>query len=164
MSEDHKPSAAGEIARIEKAGGFVNVNGRINGNLNLSRSLGDMKYKQVGDLMPSEQMITAEPDITTTELRPDDKFFVIACDGVWDVLENQEICDFVSERMYPTDQPVQFATSGATAAFSGGSKKPMSTEDIVKDIFEYCVADDPKKSQGIGGDNMTAMIVLLKEK
>ncbi len=161
LSEDHKPTDAVEMARIEEAGGFVNVNGRINGNLNLSRSLGDMKYKQVKSLLPSEQMITAEPDFTITEIQPTDKFFVLACDGVWDVLSNQEMCDFVCERMFPTNEPLKFKTAAASAAFANGMCERMSTEEIVRDIFDYCVADDPKKTQGIGGDNMTAMIVEL---
>jgi len=52
------------MSRITKAGGFINSFGRVNGNLNLSRSIGDLKYKQTAGLPPSEQMITAEPDIT----------------------------------------------------------------------------------------------------
>jgi hypothetical protein len=42
--------------------------GRINGNLNLSRSLGDLKYKQLFHLKREEQIISAEPDITITDL------------------------------------------------------------------------------------------------
>lgn len=45
MSIDHKPELQQEKARIEKAGGFVEEN-RVKGILNLSRSLGDLEYKQ----------------------------------------------------------------------------------------------------------------------
>jgi len=45
MSIDHKPSNQNERNRIERAGGKVS-NGRINGGLNMSRSLGDFAYKQ----------------------------------------------------------------------------------------------------------------------
>lgn len=51
------------MRRITNAGGFVNQFGRVNGNLNLSRSIGDLKYKQVPGIHPAGQMITAEPDI-----------------------------------------------------------------------------------------------------
>jgi len=44
MSEDHKPDNEVERLRISKAGGFV-TDGRVNGNLNLSRALGDLEYK-----------------------------------------------------------------------------------------------------------------------
>ena len=52
-----------EMKRITLAGGFVNQFGRVNGNLNLSRSIGDLKYKQNPNIPPAAQMITAEPDI-----------------------------------------------------------------------------------------------------
>jgi len=52
-----------ELKRISEAGGFVNQFGRVNGNLNLSRSIGDLKYKQLSHIPPAGQMITAEPDI-----------------------------------------------------------------------------------------------------
>ena len=44
MSEDHKPDNAGEMARIQRSGGFVE-DGRVNGMLALSRALGDFEYK-----------------------------------------------------------------------------------------------------------------------
>ena len=45
LSVDHKPEIDTEKERIMKAGGFI-TNGRINGNLNLSRALGDLEYKR----------------------------------------------------------------------------------------------------------------------
>jgi len=45
MSIDHKPDLIEENNRISKAGGFV-IEGRVNGNLNLSRALGDLEYKK----------------------------------------------------------------------------------------------------------------------
>ena len=69
--------------------------GRINGNLNLSRSLGDLKYKQVDQIPPEDQMITAEPDVTVTNIRHDDEFVFLGCDGIWDCLSNQHACDLV---------------------------------------------------------------------
>lgn len=63
LSFDHKPHQVREMLRIANSGGFVNQFGRVNGNLNLSRSIGDLKYKQIPGLSPAEQMITAEPDI-----------------------------------------------------------------------------------------------------
>jgi len=56
LSFDHKPQQPREMKRITNAGGFVNFVGRINGNLNLSRSLGDLKYKQLYHLPREEQV------------------------------------------------------------------------------------------------------------
>jgi len=139
LSEDHKPLADRERKRVEAVGGFVSAEGRVNGNLNLSRSLGDLKYKQVKGASREAQMITAEPDVTVTTLQPGDRFFVLACDGVWDIMSCQEICDFVSQRL----------------------DRGMTTIDIVKQVFDHCIAQDIKTSGGLGGDNQTCLIVLL---
>jgi len=98
MSIDHKPELETENSRIEKAGGWVSE-GRVKGNLNLSRSLGDLEYKQNKRLPPEEQMITAFPDVVVENLTDDSEFMILACDGVWDCKTNQEACDFVSERL-----------------------------------------------------------------
>lgn len=53
LSEDHKPSQARERERIVAAGGFLSEIGgmcRVNGNLNLSRAIGDLKYKNNADV------------------------------------------------------------------------------------------------------------------
>lgn len=47
MSVDHKPEDAEELLRINKAGGRVTLDGRVNGGLNLSRAIGDHAYKMV---------------------------------------------------------------------------------------------------------------------
>lgn len=139
MSRDHKPTDPQEYARIKKAGGFV-ADGRVNGCLNLSRALGDMEYKKSKDLPPEEYMITANPDIKLMELQSGDHFLILACDGIWDVLTDQEACDFVISRL----------------------NRKRSLESIATDLCDYCLADSADGS-GEGCDNMTAMIVLLKD-
>lgn len=70
----------GEKARISAAGGFVDF-GRVNGNLALSRAIGDFEFKKTAELSPEQQIVTAYPDVTVHELSDDDEFLVIACDG-----------------------------------------------------------------------------------
>jgi serine/threonine protein phosphatase PrpC len=53
MSIDHKPDCQIEIDRITKAGSVINE-GRVDGNLNLTRSLGDLKYKHRTHLTAEE--------------------------------------------------------------------------------------------------------------
>ena len=53
MSIDHKPDLENERLRVTKAGGFISE-GRINGNLNLSRALGDLEYKKNTQLKVDE--------------------------------------------------------------------------------------------------------------
>jgi serine/threonine protein phosphatase PrpC len=69
MSVDHKPDLHEEKTRIEKAGGFVEDN-RVKGILNLSRSIGDLEYKNDSTISLHEQMITAKPDIKKEKLVP----------------------------------------------------------------------------------------------
>lgn len=83
MSEDHKPEDENERRRIEKAGGTISKDGRVNNGLNLSRAIGDHSYKMNESLPLSEQMITSLPDVKYLELDPQkDKFMVLACDGL----------------------------------------------------------------------------------
>ena len=71
----------GEKARISAAGGFVDF-GRVNGNLALSRAIGDFEFKKGADLSPEQQIVTAFPDVIAHEVSEDDEFVVVACDGM----------------------------------------------------------------------------------
>lgn len=57
LSNDHKPSLASEQRRITAAGGWVELN-RVNGNLALSRALGDFVFKKNELKCPEEQIVT----------------------------------------------------------------------------------------------------------
>jgi len=98
MTIDHKPDLDSEKNRIYKAEGWV-AEGRVKGNLNLSRSFGDMEYKQNKKLKPEEQMITAYPDLVEENLTDDCDFIILGCDGIWDCKTNQEAVDFVADRL-----------------------------------------------------------------
>ena len=143
LSEDHKPGQEGERSRIMAAGGFLsNIGGvtRVNGNLNLSRAIGDLKYKTNSGLPANEQIITAEPDVKHVVLTGNDPFFLLACDGVWDVMTNQQACDFVSQRL----------------------QQDRDLKTISSELLDACLASNPSETQGVGCDNMTAIIVKLK--
>jgi len=85
LTVDHKASDINEVQRIRSAGGFVVMN-RVNGILAVTRSLGDHTMKE---------FVTGEPYTDIISLTPDDSHLILACDGVWDVLEDQEVCDIV---------------------------------------------------------------------
>ena len=103
MSVDHKPELELENNRIKKAKGWVNDYGRINGNLNLSRTLGDLEYKNNKNLLPQEQIITAYPDVVDDKIEPDNDFIIIGCDGIWDSMQDQEICDIIIDKLKEED-------------------------------------------------------------
>lgn len=70
-----------EKNRITAAGGFVDF-GRVNGNLALSRAIGDFEFKKSAELPPEAQIVTAFPDVEIHDFTDDDEFLVLACDGM----------------------------------------------------------------------------------
>ncbi|KAG5293484.1 phosphatase 2C Ptc3 [Histoplasma capsulatum G186AR] len=137
LSFDHKPQNEGEKARISAAGGFVDY-GRVNGNLALSRALGDFEFKKSADLTPEQQIVTAYPDVTTHEIAEDDEFLVIACDGIWDCQTSQEVIEFVRR----------------------GIAAKQELHRICENMMDNCLASTTEGG-GVGCDNMTMIIVGL---
>ena len=95
---------------------------RVNGSLAVSRALGDFEYKNVEGKGPTEQLgaksirsvpwesklvtqkiffsVSPEPEFYVKTREEDlDQFLVLACDGVWDVMSNDDICNFITHRM-----------------------------------------------------------------
>jgi serine/threonine protein phosphatase PrpC len=79
LSFDHKPSNVAELERIVSAGGFVRGK-RVDGDLAVSRGLGDFFFKIEEGLPPDKQRVIAEPDFMVYP-RDKDEFIVLACDG-----------------------------------------------------------------------------------
>lgn len=140
MSIDHKPEDQVEFERIQKAGGRVTLDGRVNGGLNLSRAIGDHGYKMNKKVLPEEQMISALPDIKKISIEPEDEFMVLACDGIWNFMTSDDVVEFVQDRIA---DPTKKLT------------------DICEEMFDYCLAPHTK-GDGTGCDNMTAIIVQFK--
>ncbi|XP_055547257.1 probable protein phosphatase 2C T23F11.1 [Wyeomyia smithii] len=135
LSLDHKPNNASELERIKRAGGYVEYN-RVNGYLALSRALGDFSLKKNSDKLPEEQVVTAYPDVEEREISDDWDFLVIACDGIWDVLPSQSVLEFVQAEIAQGIYP----------------------QNICENLMTRCLAPDCQMG-GIGGDNMTVIIV-----
>ena len=115
LSLDHKPNNPIEKKRIEQLGGNINFDGfdwRVKG-LSLSRAFGDL------DCTPFVNHI---PDIFNYEIISDDKFLVFGCDGLYDVLSNQDIVDFIIE-LYNKNITlrVNYAKELAQYAYNKGS-------------------------------------------
>jgi serine/threonine protein phosphatase PrpC len=107
LTKDHRPDDPDEIARIEQAGGFM-FKGRVVGVLAITRSLGDhcMKSFVIGEPYCSETCIRLEEEERQTgeEKQEHDtvsttqpSFLICACDGLWDVFQDQEAVDFVKQ-------------------------------------------------------------------
>lgn len=89
LTSDHRPSREDERARIENLGGYIDVchgTWRIQGCLAVSRGIGDRHLKQ---------FVTAEPESHVLRLKPEHEFIILASDGLWDKVSNQEAVDVV---------------------------------------------------------------------
>ena len=122
LSYDHKPDDEVEEKRIRDAGGYV-AGGRVEGDLAVSRGLGDFRFKEQntvlrgsrfyedgksGDskssdssdsmLKVDDQKVSPVPDIVVQNRNRDlDEFIIIACDGIWDVQSNYEGVKMVAD-------------------------------------------------------------------
>ncbi|KAG9129314.1 hypothetical protein Leryth_015688 [Lithospermum erythrorhizon] len=96
LTEDHRPDSNKEKKRVEESGGFIE-DGYLNGELGVTRALGDwfLKYPNGEKSSP----LISEPDVFEFMLSDDDEFLIIACDGLWDVLSNQEAVNIVRKEM-----------------------------------------------------------------
>ncbi|CAL0321858.1 unnamed protein product [Lupinus luteus] len=92
LSVDHKPNRDDEYARIEAAGGkVIQWNGhRVFGVLAMSRSIGDRYLKP---------WIIPEPEVMFLPRAKDDECLILASDGLWDVMTNEEVCDIARRRL-----------------------------------------------------------------
>jgi len=98
LSFDHKPECDIEIKRIHNAGSVI-TDGRVDGNLNLTRALGDLKYKVKEGLTPEEFPITANPDTYEYDITPDSDFILMGCDGCWETKSNEEMTEWVYKKL-----------------------------------------------------------------
>jgi len=94
---DHKPDNPEETNRILNAGGSVTMK-RVNGDLAVSRALGDFVYKQrradvgTGWYEPEGQQVSCVPEVTIIERdHAAHAFVVLCCDGIWDVMTNEQV-------------------------------------------------------------------------
>lgn len=142
-TSDHKPNREDEQQRIEAAGGTVAqgpLGGgpmRVDGALAVSRSLGDFHFKPAGR-SPATCKVTAVPEVQTVMHCVPGDWLLLACDGVFDVMENEEVYHFITSRL-------------------GGS--PMGSIDggvVVTELLHHVLEKGSK-------DNCTALLVQLLE-
>ena len=85
ITKDHNCFNENEVARVKKNGGVV-FNNRVYGTLMLTRSLGDKEMKKHG--------VICEPDFFWKKIDDDDKFIIIASDGLWDTLNENDVIEY----------------------------------------------------------------------
>ena len=96
---------------------------RVNGNLSVSRAIGDVKDKKY---------VIGEGDVSHTVMNGKEDYLVVACDGIWDVVDDQELVECIGNHL----------------------SKGTERHTTAKALLNFA------KSEG-SGDNMTAIIVFL---
>ena len=136
LNKEHQTIIESEKQRVLKSGAYI-TGCRINGMLNLTRAIGDLKFKSNINLKRHEQSVIALPEITKIEDTEGIDFIIMGCDGVWDCVKRQMVCEFVEKEI--KENP----------------KKDLS--EILKKIFDRCVS--PVSGVVLGTDNMSCIII-----
>jgi integrin-linked kinase-associated serine/threonine phosphatase 2C len=144
LTKDHKPNSYEEKIRIEnvikqeKSNVELEFDGydwRIEG-LSVSRAFGDLDAKPY---------VTHIPEVFHRKVSPNDKFIILACDGLWDVISNQDAVDFVLNKIKNINDD-NFKTMTGT-----------SNNNIAKLLAEHAI--------NIGSlDNVSIVILFLIDK
>jgi len=131
LTKDHKPNWPEENQRIKALGGQIKFDGfdwRIR-DLSVSRAFGDFD---------AEPYVVNTPDIYKYKLSVLDKFMVVACDGLWDILSNQDVVNFVLDNCYDMTT----------------NKRLSKHVDIAKKLADHAIAKGST-------DNVTVIVIFF---
>jgi len=99
VNSEHKTTLQKEKDRIVNSGRRI-TNGRIDGRINLTRSIGDFQYKKNNySLKDNQQAVIPCPEIYKFKITSDIEFMIMGCDGLWDYVDPQKLCEFVSKKL-----------------------------------------------------------------
>ncbi|CAM8935080.1 unnamed protein product [Rhodiola kirilowii] len=89
-----------EIRRVREAGGWI-VDGRICGDISVSRAFGDVRFKTKKNdrIKFKDDLVTALPDIYQVSLGTDAEFILLASDGLWDYMNSLEAVNLVRNQL-----------------------------------------------------------------
>jgi serine/threonine protein phosphatase PrpC len=92
LTVDHRVDDIREKDRIINAGGFI-MNGRVNGQLMLTRVFGDFEFKTFG--------VKCDPSVVRKVFddKIENQFILLASDGIWDMFEEKDIKDIIEDLM-----------------------------------------------------------------
>ncbi|PIA64240.1 hypothetical protein AQUCO_00100020v1 [Aquilegia coerulea] len=143
LSVDHKPNREDEYARIEAAGGkVIQWNGhRVFGVLAMSRSIGDRYLKP---------WIIPDPEVTFIPRAKEDECLILASDGLWDVMTNEEVCDVARRRIL-----LWHKKNGTTPLAERGEGVDPAAQAAAECLSKLALQKGSK-------DNITVVVVDLK--
>jgi len=142
LSHDQKPNNPGEKERILSHGGRIEAYKDENGGdfgpprvwlknedvpgLAMSRSFGDEVAASVGTI--------SEPEIEEYEITENDKFIIIASDGIWEFISSQECVEFIKDFYEKKD-----LKGCLKFLLNESSKRWIKEEEVIDDITEVLI-------------------------
>ncbi|CAN7020354.1 unnamed protein product [Brassica oleracea var. botrytis] len=121
LTTDHSPNQENELKRIRASGGYVDCHHgvwRVQCTLAVSRAIGDEYLKK---------WVIAEPETRTLKIKPELEFLILASDGLWDNVTNQEAVDVVRPYCIGVENP---KTLPACKKLAELSSRKGSLDDI----------------------------------
>lgn len=115
LTTEHRCTNPEEKARIEGLGGFV-AGDKVNGLLDVTRSLGDGAMKTFLTAAPAYKKVTYNPEV--------DSVVVIACDGLWDCVTPEEVEKTIWGNIFALENTPSILT---VSAMKAGSKDNISS-------------------------------------
>ncbi|KAL5229402.1 hypothetical protein ABZP36_028178 [Zizania latifolia] len=148
LSMDHKPNREDEYTRIEAQGGkVIQWNGyRVLGVLAMSRSIGDKYLKPY---------IIPVPEVTVVARAKDDECLVLASDGLWDVMSNEEVCDAARKRILLWHKKNAATISTSSAGQRNGDSSDPAAQAAADYLSKLALQKGSK-------DNITVVVIDLK--
>lgn len=132
----------------------------------VSRALGDYAYKQVTHFSQEKQQVSCEPETTVLKREDRDDYLILACDGIWDVMTNEDCVEFVRSKVRAGETDLGVVSCTVRAAGVGvergvcgvlcsragflGERVPQ----VCEMVCDHCLGLNSR-------DNMTCLIVQL---
>ncbi|XP_021763794.1 protein phosphatase 2C 57-like [Chenopodium quinoa] len=186
LTDPHRPYGSNkaslrEIRRINEAGGWIN-NGRICGDIAISRAFGDIRFKTKKNEMVeggvkegrwsqkfasrvkfNGDLVIARPDIIQVVLGSDAELVLLASDGLWDYINSSEAVSFVREELRQHGNVQQACESLANAALDRRSQDNISIiiADLGKTDWQNLPADKENVLYEFGQAFVTLGVVSL---
>jgi serine/threonine protein phosphatase PrpC len=152
LTHDHRADDPEEVARIEAAGGFV-ARSRVLGILAVARSMGDhgMKEFVIGKPFSSVTKVAID-NVDSSQDTPciSSEFVILACDGLWDVMEDQEAVDLVRRSVFGSADQMQLSNLSPTDVLARKEKMEKAAQILVDTAM-----------QNGSTDNITAVVYWL---
>lgn len=130
LSEDHKPSVEDERARIIERGGVIaqqcSSSGVYSGPLRVwlpgQQAPGLAMTRSMGDSLATKIGVTSDPEMRQIMLTDQDQAIVLASDGLWEVLSNEEVVRILSDwERFGADQTVERLMEEAQRRWDGNT-------------------------------------------